>query len=110
MRNFDKYAAVPNEEAKSLFQNDKEAYLRRVGRSVDESLARLYEAPEPGCLITFTEPKPAHYNLRLDILGSSAESGEDTTPDAKSGQFYDASNEVFHLVYSCNIAFNNLVS
>ena len=95
MRNFDKYSTAPNEVAKALFLNDKEAYLKRVAQSVEESLTRVYDAPEPGCLITFTEPKPAHYNLRLDILGAAQEGGDDVPVDMGKETFYDASNEVY---------------
>lgn len=95
MKSFDKYPVVPNEEAKALLTSDKEAYLKKIETSVQESLSRVYDAPKPGCLITFTEPKPAHFNLRLDILGAAAsEDAEEEPMTGLSENFYDASNEV----------------
>lgn len=97
MRNFDKYSALPNLEAKNLFTSDKEAYLIKVSECVESSLSRVYDTPEPGCLLIFTEPKPAHYNLRLEIIGAPTETGEDVpTDDAPTMAFYDASNEVLY--------------
>jgi hypothetical protein len=97
MKSFGKYPVVPNEAAKTLLHSDKDAYLKKISSCVAESLTRVYDAPEPGCLVTFTEPKPAHYNLRLDILGAAA---PDDAPGGEGGatadsqdHHYDASNE-----------------
>jgi hypothetical protein len=101
MKSFGKYPVVPNEAAKTLLHSDKDAYLKKISSCVAESLTRVYDAPEPGCLVTFTEPKPAHYNLRLDILGAAPDdsgAGLDTEGGGEGTDshehFYDASNEV----------------
>jgi hypothetical protein len=74
LKSFDHFPKVPNEEARKILDTDKELYLQKVEKCVQESLDRMYEPPEPGCLIVFTEPKPAHYNLRVKIFGVTAAS------------------------------------
>jgi hypothetical protein len=104
MKNFDKFPNVPNGEALACLKTDKEQFIARISKCVQDSLGRLYEPVEPGCLLVFTEPKPAHYNLRLNILNStgvedpamstpSETKGSETTK-SRSGTFYDASNDV----------------
>ena len=96
MKTFDRYSRVPNEDARALLVGDKEQYLRKVMKCVQDSMGRIYDAPPPGCLLAFTEPKPAHYALRLNIIGVDNSEGDGTrsTSDSLRDQFYDASNDV----------------
>lgn len=138
LKSFEKFPVVANEEARKILDTDKELYLQKVERCVAESLERMYEPPEPGCLIVFTEPKPAHYNLRVKIFGADAGAAEssmdengdnDRAPEeaetgveggatgtpafATPSKFYDASNEVRICHITSNVLYiprNNFVS
>jgi hypothetical protein len=116
LKSFEKFPVVANEEARRILDTDKELYLQKVERCVAESLEHIYDPPEPGCLIVFTEPKPAHFNLRVKVFGAeiapassrSNEGEHDRDEDSSASampststvsletpsKFYDASNEV----------------
>jgi ubiquitin-protein ligase len=107
MKTFDRYSRVPNEDARALLVGDKEQYLRKVMKCVQDSMGRIYDAPPAGCLIAFTEPKPAHYALRLNIIGvdNSEGDGSRSADENSRDQFYDASNDVGLLSFLFLLAF-----
>jgi hypothetical protein len=48
--------------------NDREEFLSRVTRVVEESLHRVYDSYSSSTPLVFTEPKPAHEELVKDIF------------------------------------------
>lgn len=108
MKSFENYEVVGNEEARLLFQMDRDAYLVNIRNAVKDSLARMYDRQNKNCSICFSRPIPAHDIIRSSILGSNSVDDESTVTDlsseTKSGAtapkklpFYDVSNEVPHL-------------
>lgn len=107
MKTFENFQLVGNEEARQLFQSDKDAFLQNIRITVKESLTRIHDEQKPECSIRFSAPIPAHDIIRESILGSSqlvAEKSDTVlnipTPRknrsnvTKKLPFYDASNEV----------------
>ncbi len=91
MKSFDQFPSVPNEEARAMLIGDKDLYLKTILKCVEESIARIYDPPPPGCIIVFTEPKPAHYSLRLNIIGADSDVDNKVSSDREG---YDVSNDV----------------
>lgn len=111
MKSFENYESVGNEEARQLFQVDRDAYLVNIRNTVKDSLSRIYDKQNKNCSIRFSRPIPAHDIIRNSILGNSSIDDESTVTDlsseTKNGAsgpkklpFYDVSNEVQHLLHS----------
>ena len=92
MKSFNQFPCVPNEEARAMLVGDKELYLKTISNCVDESISRIYDPPPPGCILVFTEPKPAHHSLRLNIIGIDSNGEDDAGGEHRGG--YDVSNDV----------------
>jgi len=76
MKSFENYPLVPNEEARKLFEADKDAYFQRIRQCVDESLERRLNPPvvslaasnqenqvDSNCSLVFSEPQPEHLEI-----------------------------------------------
>ena len=61
--------AAPNEEARRLFDSDRETFNTEALRSVKQSLAAIHVSPAGNNPLRFSEPLPAHDFLRETILG-----------------------------------------
>lgn len=84
MKSFDNFPVAPNERAKQMLTNDKEAFLKEVEESVLDSLKRVHEMPQNGTIV-FTEPKPAHENIRRQVYGRTEEEGGGSSTGSGSG-------------------------
>eukprot|EP01036_Dinobryon_divergens_P030313 gene30313-39539_t len=74
MKSFDKYASVPNEEARKLFDDDKDAYFARIRECVSLSVEfRLAVPQDENCPLIFSEPQPEHLQIVQKILYASEE-------------------------------------
>ena len=93
MKSFDQFGSVANEDARRLFNNDKEAFLHAVNQCVQDSLSRIHDEQPPECTLRFTEPKPAHDLIRESILGKATPTEIGESNGAKEVH-YDVSNEV----------------
>jgi hypothetical protein len=80
LKSFDEslFPTVPNEEARGLFERDREAFAAKVSEAVQDSLKRIYEVPDPQCTIRFSGPLPAHDIIRETIMRSGADTDTDT--------------------------------
>eukprot|EP00599_Poterioochromonas_sp_BG-1_P007186 CAMPEP_0173150474 /NCGR_PEP_ID=MMETSP1105-20130129/10986_1 /TAXON_ID=2985 /ORGANISM="Ochromonas sp., Strain BG-1" /LENGTH=237 /DNA_ID=CAMNT_0014065625 /DNA_START=66 /DNA_END=782 /DNA_ORIENTATION=+ len=99
LKSYDDYAKVINEEARQLFNDDKEEFLSKVAQTVEDSLTRVYDTISTSNPLVFTEPKPAHEELVKEILlkrptaGSGLELLGDT--DKRPGEDDGVSREIF---------------
>jgi len=90
MKSFDNYPMVPDERARVLLMADKAEYLKLVEACVQESLMRADETDSKNTII-FTEPRPAHENLKRQIYSRESERGErereiSSTPGSTPGR------------------------
>ena len=107
MKSFENFQLVGNEDARQLYQSDKDAFLLNVRKTVKDSLSRIHDEQSPECSIRFSAPIPAHNIIRDSILGASRHEEEKlesldstSTPSTTVGNatkrlpFYDVTNEV----------------
>jgi ubiquitin-protein ligase len=93
VKDFD--AATSNEEAKRLFAEDKDEFLRRVGDCVRNSIECVYEGSE-ACSLKFTEPRAQHDELRNRLLG---EGGDALLPsDVDQASAAKARKNLIHVI------------
>jgi hypothetical protein len=110
MKSFDHFAVVSNEDARRMFDSDKDGFLQKVSESVADSLSHVYDEQPQECPIHFTDAKPAHDLIRESILGKPNAStdgaaplfGTTETKGTDNDGFYDVTNEVINsqLVFS----------
>ena len=74
-QNFEKIepGTAPNEYARQLFDEDREAFNTEVLKSVDKSLEALKKAPQVSNPFKFSTPLPAHEFLRQTLVGDLIE-------------------------------------
>eukprot|EP00596_Hydrurales_sp_CCMP1899_P007514 CAMPEP_0119043694 /NCGR_PEP_ID=MMETSP1177-20130426/24957_1 /TAXON_ID=2985 /ORGANISM="Ochromonas sp, Strain CCMP1899" /LENGTH=188 /DNA_ID=CAMNT_0007012373 /DNA_START=270 /DNA_END=836 /DNA_ORIENTATION=- len=113
MKSYEHFSSVGDEDARRLFDSDKEAFLRNVHIVVKDSLLRQHDTQGPECTLQFSESVPAHNivwnQYRDSMLGVQNEENASVTGDTimslpiesvtgstviKKLPFYDASNEV----------------
>jgi hypothetical protein len=103
LKTYDGFLRVPN-EAKHLFDSNKDAFLQQVEQTVKESLSRVYDFPASNIPLVFTEPKPAHqemidstiYRKKMVSNSGSATSSAQKNPGNSDVEDNSLSSSFFH--------------
>ena len=76
LKSFDAFDKVANPAALEQFNSNLDGFRQAAAQCARESLGRIHDPVPAECPIVFTEPKPAHDLLKMNILKAYEESTE----------------------------------
>ena len=71
LKQYDSFKFVSNEDARNLFNSNKNQYIENVQSFVRQSIDSVHDDQHKLCTLIFTEPKPAHELVRENLLANN---------------------------------------
>jgi hypothetical protein len=93
LKDYDSFQYVSNENARNLFNNNKNQFIENAQNFVRQSIDSVYDDQHKLCTLIFTEPKPAHELVRENLLGENNNNNNNENNDSLKSCYHDIDDD-----------------
>jgi len=93
LKDYDSFQYVSNENARNLFNNNKNQFIENAQNFVRQSIDSVYDDQHKLCTLIFTEPKPAHELVRENLLGENNNNNNTENNDSLKSCYHDIDDD-----------------